>query len=78
MELSFRGRIDLAKDMKRRPIIERFVDVIDKSVCCPFCAISISISISISILSYPLPHFTSLMAMTKWAANWRYIAGRGT
>jgi Golgi phosphoprotein 3 len=31
MELSFRGRIELAKDMKRRPILERYVDVIDKS-----------------------------------------------
>jgi len=35
MELSFRGRIELSKEMKRRPIIERNVDVLDKSVIGP-------------------------------------------
>ena len=31
MELSFRGKIELAQDMKRRPLTERFVDVTDKT-----------------------------------------------
>jgi len=31
MELSFRGRIDLSKEMKRRPVSERYLEVIDKS-----------------------------------------------
>ena len=36
MELSFRGRIELSKEMKRRPITERNVDVLDKSVISPY------------------------------------------
>lgn len=32
MELSLRGRIDFSKDSRRRPIGDRIIEVVDKTV----------------------------------------------